>query len=79
MRRQFPRFGPKKIRAKLRANGLAGAAGGFDGAKGLAARRDRGRRDRADGESSIDFKGWFRTRDGTRCDPLRSGTRRAVI
>jgi transposase InsO family protein len=26
--------------------------------------------DRANGEWSIDFKGWFRTLDGTRCDPL---------
>lgn len=26
--------------------------------------------DTANGEWSIDFKGWFRTADGTRCDPL---------
>lgn len=26
--------------------------------------------DTPNGEWSIDFKGWFRTRDGTRCDPL---------
>jgi transposase InsO family protein len=26
--------------------------------------------DVANGEWAIDFKGWFRTRDGTRCDPL---------
>ena len=39
-------------------------------------RRDRARsrlyrlRDRPNEEWAIDFKGWFRTGDGTRCDPL---------
>lgn len=49
--------------------------------KGLVEERRRRRRPLARGEAvagadapnaewSIDFKGWFRTRDGTRCDPL---------
>ena len=49
--------------------------------KGLIVARDRRRRrlpqgevvagaSEPNGEWSIDFKGWFRTRDGERCDPL---------
>jgi transposase InsO family protein len=91
VRRQFPHFGPKKIKAWLedasrrRGDGTAWPAASTIGdllkRAGLVEPQRRRRRAIAQGEVvtlahapndewSIDFKGWFRTADGTRCDPL---------
>jgi len=87
LRRKFPQWGPKKIRARLILNEpdqpwpAASTIGDILKREGLIEPRRRRRRrvelgdiiagsDRANGEWSIDFKGWFRTRDGSRCDPL---------
>lgn len=87
LRKRFPRFGPKKIRAKLMSERpgtgwpAASTIGDILKREGLIAARPARRRpvaqggivagaDVANGEWAIDFKGWFRTRDGTRCDPL---------
>src|SRR5882724_831934 len=86
-RRQFPHFGPKKIKAWLAraapdvAWPAASTIGDLLRREGLIEARRRRRRPIAQGEVaaaagvpnaewSIDFKGWFRTRDGKRCDPL---------
>lgn len=87
MRRRFPRFGPKKVRARLALDrpDLAWPAvstiGDILKREGLIAPRPRRRRplDRGEvaagsqapnGEWAMDFKGHFRTLDGTRVDPL---------
>jgi transposase InsO family protein len=87
MRRRFPRFGPKKLRAKLLeadpsvAWPAASTMGDILDRGGLVDRSPGQRRAVAIGEIvaggthpneewSVDFKGWFRTRDGKRCDPL---------
>lgn len=87
MRRRFPRFGPKKIRARLaleaphKAWPAASTIGDILKREGLIVAKERRRKPVAQGETvagsdgpngewAIDFKGWFRTRDGTRCDPL---------
>jgi transposase InsO family protein len=87
MRERYPRFGAKKIGAKLlekrpgTAWPAASTIGGIMKRKGLIAAQERRRKPVAQGEIvagaaapneewSIDFKGWFRTRDGERCDPL---------
>ena len=87
MRERFPRFGPKKIRARLIAEApavcwpAASTIGALLKAEGLVVAQKRRRRplgcgeiaagsDTANGEWAIDFTGWFRTRDGRRCDPL---------
>jgi transposase InsO family protein len=87
LRRRFPRFGPKKIRARLLLDApdvawpAASTIGDILKRAGLidakARRRpalDRGEivagADAPNGEWAIDFKGWFRTRDGARIDPL---------
>jgi transposase InsO family protein len=87
VRRKFPHFGPKKIRAWLerREPGKAWPAASTIGdilkRAGLVEAQRRSRRPIAQGEIvapatapneewAIDFKGWFRTADGTRCDPL---------
>jgi transposase InsO family protein len=87
VRRRFPRFGPKKIRARLALDrpDIAWPAPSTIGdilkRERLIETRPRRRRplaqgeivagsDVPNGEWAIDFKGWFRTRDGTRCDPL---------
>ena len=87
LRKRQPRFGAKKIRAKLLegrpdlAWPAASTIGDILKRKGLIAVRERRRKPvaqgeivagavEANGEWSIDFKGWFRTRDGERCDPL---------
>jgi transposase InsO family protein len=87
VRKRFPHFGPKKIRAWLAAKepGMvwpaASTMGGILKREGLVQERRRRRRPVAQGETAapvtapneewaIDFKGWFRTRDGGRCDPL---------
>jgi transposase InsO family protein len=87
MRRRFPRFGPKKIKAKLLKSDPSLAwpslstMGDILRRAGLTEIRPR-RRARlvqeeivaggtvANEEWSIDFKGWFRTLDGGRIDPL---------
>jgi len=86
-RERYPRFGAKKIGAKLlekrpgTAWPAASTIGGIMKRKGLIAAQERRRKPVAQGEIvagaaapneewSIDFKGWFRTRDGERCDPL---------
>jgi len=87
MRRRFPRFGPKKLRAKLVEKyatvswPAASTIGDILKRNGLIADQPRRRRPlaqegivsmatRPNEEWSIDFKGWFRTGDGLRCDPL---------
>jgi transposase InsO family protein len=87
LRRRFPRFGPKKLRAKLLAERpavdwpAASTIGDLLKREGLIVAKARRRRPwpqgaivagaaGPNGEWSIDFKGWFRTRDGARCDPL---------
>ena len=91
VRRQFPHFGPKKIKARLetesrrKGDGTAWPAASTIGdilkRAGLVDPQRKRRRADAQGEVvapahapneewSIDFKGWFRTSDGTRCDPL---------
>lgn len=87
MKRRFPRFGPKKVRARLAqahpqvAWPAASTIGDILKRAGLVDARSRRRRPvelgRADvcadvpnAEWACDFKGWFRTRDGARCDPL---------
>lgn len=87
VRRRFPHFGPKKIRAWLLreqpevAWPAASTIGDILQRAGLVEPR-RQRRQRleqgqtatlaraANEEWCADFKGWFRTRDGVRCDPL---------
>jgi transposase InsO family protein len=91
VRRRFPHFGPKKIKAWLadesRRKGdgttwpAASTIGDILKRAGLVEPQRKRRRAIAQGEVvapahapneewSIDFKGWFRTADGTRCDPL---------
>lgn len=87
MRARFPRFGPKKIRAKLvterpkTAWPAVSTAGDILKREGLIeAKPRRGKpiaqgdivagAEAPNGEWGIDFKGWFRTLCGTRCDPL---------
>jgi transposase InsO family protein len=87
MRRRFPRFGPRKVRAKLLEGDpsvawpAASTMGDILKRSGLVDSTPRRRPAVSRGdvtaggthpneEWSIDFKGWFRTRDGRRCDPL---------
>jgi transposase InsO family protein len=87
IRRRFPHFGPKKIKAWLeqRAPEIAWPAASTIGdilkREGLVEPKRRRRRATDRGEIvaeasapneewAIDFKGWFRTQDGRRCDPL---------
>jgi len=87
LRRRFPRFGPKKIRARLLLDApqtawpAASTIGDILKREGLIAAKPRRRRpidrgeivagaDAPNGEWAMDFKGWFRTRDGARIDPL---------
>jgi transposase InsO family protein len=91
VRRRFPHFGPKKIKAWLedesrrKADGTTWPAASTIGdilkRAGLVEPQRKRRRAIAQGEVvtpahapndewSIDFKGWFRTADGRRCDPL---------
>lgn len=87
LRGRFPRFGPKKIKARLTMDrpDLAWPAASTIGdilkregliVPTLSRRRalDRGAvvagSDVPNGEWAMDFKGWFRTVDGERIDPL---------
>ena len=87
VRRRFPHFGRKKIRAWLAEKQpqldwpAASTIGDILTRAGLVEARRRRRPAVAQGEIvhparaaneewAIDFKGWFRTTDGTRCDPL---------
>ena len=87
LRRQYPRWGPKKLRAVLQARDprcawpAVSTMGDLLRREGLSAPRRRTRyvvpltQPLAAAEApndvwTADFKGWFRTRDGTRCDPL---------
>ena len=86
LRRQRPHWGPRKLRAVRwesapRRCGLRPARWAIWRAEGLVSARRRRRRVAAPGRPfravtapndvwCIDFKGWFRTRDGERCDPL---------
>ncbi len=86
MRQRFPRFGPKKIRARTDDGSppdhlaRASTIGDILKRHGLIEAKRRRRRPVAQGEIvcgahepngewAIDFKGWFRTSDGRRCDP----------
>jgi transposase InsO family protein len=87
VRRRFPHFGPKKIRAWLgreqpgTAWPAASTIGDILKAQGLVSAVPRRRRAveqglvvsparAANDEWCADFKGWFLTGDGSRCDPL---------
>jgi putative transposase len=87
LRRRFPRWGPKKLRAVLVARAprrpwpAASTIGDLLRREGLSERRRRARYvvpltqplTAATAPNALwtaDFKGWFRTHDGTRCDPL---------
>lgn len=87
VRRRFPHFGPKKVRAWLVRHDPSASwpatstIGDILKREGLILARRRRRRslDRGaavvsatapNAEWSCDFKGWFRTGDGRRCDPL---------
>lgn len=87
MKRRFPHFGPKKVKARLEVEQprvtwpAASTIGAYLKAAGLVEPKTRRRRAIDQGRTSClaqgpnaewacDFKGWFRTRDGTRCDPL---------
>src|SRR5258706_8773371 len=86
LRRAHPRWGPKKLRAILtarRADGgpAASTIGDLLRREGLSQPRRRSRyvvpltaplaaATAPNDVWTTDFKGWFRTTDGTRCDPL---------
>jgi putative transposase len=87
LRRQHPRWGPKKLRAVLREREPRGAwpaastLGDLLRRAGVSAPRRRARyvvpltqplaaAATPNDVWTADFKGWFRTADGTRCDPL---------
>jgi putative transposase len=87
LRRQFPRWGPKKLgavlasRAPTRVWPAASTIGDVLRRAGVSAPRRRPRYTApltqplaaATAPNEVwtaDFKGWFRTGDGTRCDPL---------
>ncbi len=87
LRDRFPRFGPKKLKARLELDHpgqswpAASTIGDILKRHGRIQDKPARRRplaqgdivagaDQPNGEWSIDFKGWFRTKNGTRCDPL---------
>jgi putative transposase len=86
VRRMYPSWGPVKVRAFLRRREpeqpwpAASTIGALFDREGLTVKRRLRRRappggplfaaDGANDVWSIDFKGWFRTGDGTRVDPL---------
>lgn len=88
LRRRYPSWGPKKLRAFLQAHAdpalvvpAASTIGALLRREGLSVARKRRRRAPPCSVSpfaqalpndvwSMDFKGWFRTGDGRRCDPF---------
>jgi len=87
VRRRFPHFGAKKVRAWLEMHRpgeswpAASTIGDILKREGLVRPRRRRRSSvelgietslpaAANAEWACDFKGWFRSRDGCRCDPL---------
>lgn len=87
MRRRFPSYGPKKIKARLEIDRpeigwpATSTIGDILNRAGLVEAKPRRRKpldrgeivagaDQPNGEWSMDFKGWFRTADGDRVDPL---------
>lgn len=87
LRREHPRWGPKKLLPILRKRHpsiefpAVSTAGDILKRAGLIEETRRRRRpiaverpfnavEQPNDTWCIDFKGWFRTRDGTRCDPL---------
>jgi transposase InsO family protein len=87
LRERFPRFGPKKIKARLTLDSpdiawpAASTIGDILKREGLIAPKSRRAKpldrgsivagsDVPNGEWAIDFKGWFRTANGERIDPL---------
>ena len=86
LRRQHPTWGPVKIKAALERRHpgwlwpAASTIGELLAREGLTARRKRRRRtppggplfaaDAPNDVWSLDFKGWFKTGDGARCDTL---------
>jgi len=86
LRRRFSHFGPKKVRAWLLEAGFATVPAAstigdiLKRAELVTPRRRRpravevdvvmARNEAVNAEWACDFKGWFRTRDGQRCDPL---------
>src|SRR5918999_969658 len=86
VRRAHPTWGPVKVRAALERKSPGGAwpaastIGALFDREGLTVNRRLRRRappggplfaaDAANDVWTMDFKGWFRTGDGTRCDPL---------
>jgi transposase InsO family protein len=86
-RQEHPRWGPKKLRAKLQEWApeqswpALSTIGELLRREGLSARHRRRRQATPSAQPlaaavgandvwGIDFKGWFRTQDGARCDPL---------
>jgi len=85
LRREHMRWGPRKLKAVLERDGrrwpAASTIGAIVGREGLVIPRKKRRRvppytepfAAADGPNRVwcaDFKGWFRTQDGERIDPL---------
>lgn len=86
VRVRYPTWGPRKVRAFLLDHHPADAwpaastIGALFTAEGLTVSRKKRRRvplsapfadcNEANDVWSVDFKGWFRTQDGERCDPL---------
>lgn len=85
LRAKHPHWGPRKLRAWLEARGAgpwpaASTIGALLSRAGLTVSRPRRPRRYSTGPPTVvaganevwaaDFKGWFRTGDGRRCDPL---------
>jgi transposase InsO family protein len=86
VRLAHPTWGPRKVRAFLQMNApdvdwpAASSIGDLFTAENLTVPRKRRRRvpvsapfgacEQPNDVWTVDFKGWFRTRDGARCDPL---------
>lgn len=86
VRAEHPTWGPRKVRAWLKEHRSAGrwpaasTIGALFDERGLTVRRKRRLKrapsapfsgcEGANDMWTVDFKGWFRTADGERCDPL---------
>jgi len=85
-KQRYPKWGPKKIRVLLKREGIEGLPSKatigriferYDlvkkkrrRSKRIRARQDLTRPMYANHVWAVDFKGWFKTRDGKRCEPL---------